>query len=252
MKGTRCLIIQMKRAVCSFRFVFACLGSAVLMYVTGVQYLTSGIDAIGVWEIVRGSGIFIMTLAILPLFPFSLSYAEEHNEKNLSFWVIRAGVKSYIMTKYIAAVLSGMLSYVVGTLLFILACSLRTSLFYHISSWNAYVSLLENGQIMLYLVVILIHFSFSAAIFCGLTMCVSVWFSNRFAAVILPMVVYFMIGRMMANMPWYFTIIGLIEGVVDAGTVGLSLLVKGAVSLVLLTVMAGIVLDGAERRMRNE
>lgn len=252
MKELRSFLIQIKRALCSRTFAFACFGIAALMYITGFQYIRSGADAIGAWGFARGTGIFIMTLSIFPLFPFSLSYADEHNEKNLSVWTIRVGVKSYMRGKYVAAIVAGMLSYMVGNAVCILLNCLHAPLFTSVSSGDPYVGLLENGHSILYLAALFFHYSLSAALFCALTMCVSVWCPNRFAAVILPMVVYLLIARMMANVPWYFNITGLIEATVDAGTIGLTLLLKAVVSLLFLVVMGSVVIEKAERRLQNE
>ena len=150
MKGIRCVIIQGKRALVSWRFLAACLGIAAVMYTTGYPYLDESegiVDAVGVWGFVRGTGIFIMTLAIFPLLPFSLSYAEEYNDKVLQFWSVRMGIKTYVGIKFVVASLAAGMSYAIGSLGCLLLYWIRVPLFLFATSGDAYAYLLEQDQI---------------------------------------------------------------------------------------------------------
>ena len=255
MKGIRCVIIQGKRALVSWRFLAACLGIAAVMYTTGYPYLDGAesiVDAVGVWGFVRGTGIFIMTLAIFPLLPFSLSYAEEYNDKALHFWSIRMGIKTYVGIKFVVALLTAGMSYMIGSFGCLLLYWIRVPLFLSVTSGDAYAILLEKERVVLYLVFLFIHFSLSAAFFSGLSMCISVYFPKKFAALMLPMVGYLFLGRMGSGLPRYLNLFGYIEGTVNAGTPAISLLLKLVITIILLLVLGYCTIEKAERRSQND
>ena len=253
--GRRVFFIQMKRAVCSARFLIACIGIGAIMYGNIYWFLVDGGEnAISGWSVLRGMGSFIMTLAIFPLLPFSLSYADERNERVLPFWIVRIGIKSYMCEKFIVSVLSGMLAYMGGMLLYLLFACLQFP--FHVggsSAVDAYSEWLEQGKPFLYFFISVFHYSFSAAIFCGLAVCLSVYIPNRFAVIMLPILIYLLLVRIGEFN--YFSWLrpgSLIESITDAGTPLLSLLVKIGISCLILLFFCCLTLEQAERRLKHE
>ncbi len=251
MKGIRCFSVQIYRAICSRRFLFACLGIGIVMYGSSFSNLELGMDFWSVWMFAGGMGSFVIALAVFPLFPFSMSYVEEYNGKNLPMWSMRTGIKSYMRAKFAAAILSGMLAYTAGMSLYLGLVLIHQPAFTG-RVQGAYGVFVELDKPVIYIFLTIFHRSLSAAAFCALSICVSVYIPNRFAAIIMPLVCYFLSLRMLTFLPPNLRLSAWIEGVVDAGTPFLSLLLKLGFMILITTAAGSLAIEKAERRMRDE
>lgn len=255
MEQTRCFLMQMKRAICSWRFCVACLCVGIVMYGNTYWYLTGGEESvISAWGALRGVGSFTMVLGLFPLLPYSLSYADERNQRILSFWVIRTGVKTYIWEKFFVSVISGMVAYILGMVLYACMACIQFPFFSgRISANDAYSGYLEQGKPFLYYALALIHYSFSAAFFCGVAVWISTCIPNRSVVLMLPVLVYLTIIRI--NDACSFLPMrpqSLVESITDAGSPLLSMLVKAGVTCLVLLLLGILTVEQAERRLKHE
>ena len=250
MKGIRCFCVQLRRAVCSWRFLMSSLGVGLLMYSISYPMFTDGTGFWSSWSMAGAMASYVITMAILPLFPFCLSYAEEKNGNNLQMWVMRVGIRSYLVGKFLAAVLAGMLVYIMGMFLYMGIGGLYRLDFDGVVE-EVYAGLADQS-ILLYYFVELLHMSFTPAVFCGLSVCISVYLPNRFGTIVLPIALYYLCERMMTVFPWQYRIGSVMEMVLRVGGPITTMLVKVGVVGVILVLAGILAVRKAERRLRVE
>lgn len=123
--------IDLRRAVCSRAFLLTVLAMVFVELLSAGPILS--IPEFGVTEILdnlfAGTDSASLLFMLFPLFPGALTYAKDVQERSVNFWLIRAEVKAYMASKYLAACASALLALETSFVLFCLpwdmACAIR-------------------------------------------------------------------------------------------------------------------------------
>ena len=238
------LAVCCRRAIFSWKFAASVCGVTLVLFLTSYRMIGIQPDVLSV-VMFSGSGNTILILAILPLLPFTTTFASEWEERATGFWIIRSGVRFYAVSKLLASALSGFLVTFTGILLYGLILLTRLPFFTRITTGDAYVPLLEAGKPVQYLLVSTAHLSLSSVLFAVAVLWISAYIPNRFTAIAAPAVLYFALYRLTRfwEIPPFLNVATLVEGTYHAGSPLASFLVKlGTVTV--LCVLMGIGTDG--------
>lgn len=247
------LTVNCSRAVLSWKFFIAVCGVTLVLFLTTYGMIGSQSDVLSV-VLSKGSGNMILILAILPLLPFATSLASEWEERAAGFWIIRSGVRSYVVCKVLAGALSGFLVTFFGVLLYALLLSFKLPFFSRITTGDAYVPLLEAGMPVRYLLVYNSHLSLSSTLFAVAAIWVSAFIPNRFTAIAAPAVLYFTLFRLTRfwEIPPYLNLAVLIEGAYPVGSPLTSFLIKLGTVSVLCVLMCVSTVGQIRRRVLHD
>ena len=262
-KQLRLFGVDLHRALCSRIFLLSILGIAVLMFVSSYQYIHWGEDGVSQDDVVgitsiafTGSSLPEITAAIVCLFPFAVSYADDISENSAAFFMIRAGVGRYAASKYITAMVSGFLTMVLGILLYTSFLSVHLPVFsgvYQSGDACGFDRFLYEGRPLLYFLCFAVVRGLSAAVCCGACVWISSIFPNRFTALIGPVVLYLFLLRFDQGMfiPLQYSIANLVESDYGMGTplatIGYKLLYISVFAIPMGLNAAG----NMKRRLRN-
>lgn len=240
MKLINLLVVDLKRALFSLRFLLCVCGVSCMMFAAVLGLLG---DSSSVWYLVDmslgGSGMASMILCILPVFAFAISFAIEWEEKVINFWIVRTGVVRYAVSKVVVSAISGFLTVALGMLFFILILSLWFPLFTHGHMDVPYELLMEQGRTFLGMFFYITHFALSGALMAVCAMWISVYFPNRFVATAAPVVIHFTLLRITSriDIPAYFNPTYWVEGIYSVGSSTTTLLIKLATVITLCCIM---------------
>ena len=251
----RLISIDFKRVFTSFRFWCAIL---IIWLIMSISVYNSGglaLDIIALCDLANtGSGTFLMTLCILPTIPYSASYASDYNAKATRQWSIRCGITQYAASKFIVAVISGMLTYLMSMIMFSVIASFKLPLFDSIATDESYVQLLVDRKPMLYLCCYIVHYALSAALMTGFAFFVTTLIPNAFMATAIPVVVYFLYLRIcnFVAVPAAFNAVYIIQSICPADTPAQTMLAKFIPVLSILIVLCFLSILSIRRRLMNE
>lgn len=166
----RLFCIEFQRAIFSKRFAISILLMVVMeMVSSGLMIIQPDIAIV---EIVKtlfdATGSAFVILCLIPLLPFSLSYAKDMEENALNFYMVRTNTISFMINRFLVACLSAFLCVVFSFFLFILILygignlSFLDANGYH-SSGYIYEQFLCDGNIMAYLLCFVADRGLSAA-----------------------------------------------------------------------------------------
>ncbi len=136
--------------------------------------------------------IAVVALGVMPILPFSLSFLQEKREKSIRFQAIRCGLPTYIVTKYLAVLLSGFCVVVAGYLFFILTLSFFFPMYIGNES-GAGLSLdiwLSMKRPEMYVIGFIYHKGLSGMMFAGLGFFASTFLEDKFSAIMMPYLAY--------------------------------------------------------------
>lgn len=203
----RLLKMDFYRVFTSRRFWLSVLGTgAILLFSVShifVYYDQQYIDLCFMFAFSTSEAVnFVILMGVLPMIPYGAAYAMDRQSRAVPYYQIRSGFLPYIVSKYIVAVISGMLVFGLGMFFFLLALSL----FYPLDSGclmtgDGYSQLLENGHAFLYLFCGTLHYMFSAGILTAMGFAFSLLVPDVFTVLAFPMVLYFVLARMTENIP---------------------------------------------------
>lgn len=181
---------------------------------SGFMTETSGVTDL-LSHALSGSGSLLFILCIAPILPYGMAFASDVEEKASSFWIIRAGTKKYAFSKFLSASIVGFLSVSTGIVVFSYAMSIFFPLFHEVSSSDAYATLLVNNSPVLYILVIALHYSLSAALFAGGAIAISTFIPNKFSVIATPIVIYFVLMRLtdLASIPEFLKASFLVQSI---------------------------------------
>jgi hypothetical protein len=202
MKLINLLKIDLKRALLSWRFLLSTCGVCLIMLATVSGMLKNSHSVLYLTNIsLQGSGTASLILCVLPVFAFSISFASQWEERSVSFWIVRSGAVRYTISKIIISAISGFLIIAVGVVLFTIILLPWNILYFSGESiGNSYETIMQQRYILGGYVLYISHFALSGALAAVCAMCVSIFFPNRFVAAASPVVLYYTLGRITANM----------------------------------------------------
>lgn len=216
---------------------------------------TNSIDLINLLAVgVFGSGTFLLTLCILPVLPYSMAYAADHRAQAVRLWSVRIGIARYAVSKFIAAVAMGMLAYVLGMALFLAVSSIGLPLFTEMTVDDGYACLLAEGRPIAYLLCFVLHYAFSAGLFAGCALFFSTCIPNAFAAMVLPILCYFVYLRIcnFVAVPEAVSAVELVQSIYAAGSPLQTLFTKAGAVLAILAVLCFLSVILIRRRVFHE
>ncbi|WP_062107424.1 hypothetical protein [Bacillus niameyensis] len=227
MKLFYCLFtVNLRQSILSVRFLLCALSVTILIIFGVWSWIANSSDVI--YLLGLGGGVFVIITGILPLFPFATTFASDWSNRASNFWIVRAGIGNYAISKVLASALSGFFVTALGMLIFILIMRIKLPLFTDIPGGGAYIPLLEAEKPILYLVFYITHISLTSALFAVVALWVSAYLPNKFVAVAAPIVLYFISHRFTTGweIPPYLRAIAIVEQTYDAGSPLRSLLLK--------------------------
>ncbi|AEE96628.1 hypothetical protein [Mahella australiensis] len=242
MKFKNLFATDVRRALLSWRFLLSSSGVSCIM-LGAVSGLLRKSDFSSIWYFMYlsmgGSGTASIILSIIPVFTFAISFAIEWEEKAVYFWIVRAGIIRYTISKIVVSAISGFLTVVVGMILFIVILMPWFPLFAISSTDYSYEILMGQGYVLLGMLLYIAHFGFTGALMAVCAMWISVYIPNRFVAAASPVVLQFTLTRFTSGreLPGYLNPILWFDGIYDVGSPFATLLIKLTTVLVLCSLM---------------
>lgn len=249
------ILTELRQALFSIRFLLCTCSVTLIMLFpilgTDTQIYTSVVYLYG---LALGGSTYVLLVGILPLFPFATSFATEWNNRAISFWIIRTGVKNYTVSKLITNAFVGFLTTAIGMILFTLILRIKFPFFVDMHSDNAYVPLLYMDMPISYLFFHITHVSLTSILFATIALWISTYFPNKFITLAAPLVLYFVLHRFTTqlNIPAFFKAHMLVEQIYDAGSPLLSLLVKLGIVFCLCLIMGFATFKQIQRKIRHD
>ena len=193
---------------------------------------------------------------MFPTAVFSDSLAREWKDNTARFWIIRSGLRSYIIAKMLAAAMGGFVC-------IFLAFSLVSFFAHFLAPWFTgrlescpYSQLMEQGRLLEGFLLALADMGISGAISAVFGMAASSFILNPFTAMAAPLVLILTFSRIAeaAHLPermnpaqWLC-----LPNVFPEPTPLVMILLRIGVLIVIMTVLTVITLHQMERRLRNE
>ena len=200
--------IDLRRAICSRAFLLTVLAMIFVELLSAGPILS--IPEFGVTEILdnlfAGTDSASLLFMLFPLFPGALTYAKDVQERSVNFWLIRAKVKAYMASKYLAACVSALLaletSFAVLTfILLAMGHGLCNPLAYEVGErLTGYLQMLQDGNVAGYLVLYTLDRGMSAAMMAGCAVFLSAIYPNPYFAACGPTCIYYLVLRAFPSM----------------------------------------------------
>lgn len=229
-------------------FVIIVLSSGYLVQLGAVDVLT--LCCTGMTE----SANFLMITAVLPMFVYSAAIAEDQKNHCMRYFVSRSGLMRYAISKYLSALMSGMLTFALGMIMAALFFSIFFP-FYNGSyqSGDGYARLIESGHTVAYFVLFILHYMLSAACFSVTCFCVASYFEESFIAYTLPIMIYFFLQRFGTgwNVPYWIRPGGLIQSIYDLGSISKTFWLRAAVMIGYCIILGLLSIRGIVYKVRN-
>jgi hypothetical protein len=245
--------VSFYRAVFSWFFLIGVCGVALMSWFTAFGMIGSQSDLLSV-VIISGSGNILLIVGILPVIPFAITFASEWEERAVSFWIIRSGVRRYAFNKVIVSALSGFMVTFVGILLHAFLLWTRLPLYTTFQTGDAYASLLKAGRPLQYLLFSAAHLSLSSSLFAVAALWISAYIPNRWTAIAAPIVLYFVLLRFTRNwnIPSFLKIGTIVEGTYHASSPLSALLFKLATVMLLCWLIGYGTMRQIQRRVQHD
>lgn len=242
------------RSVRSVNFLISIMVILLVMFISSGGFISPTTDALDLLgHGLTGSGSSIFILCIAPILPYGMSFALDMEERSTNFWMIRTGVKTYAISKYISAMIAGFLSVSLSIIIFTFGMTLFFPLLTTVNTGDSYALLLEQNKPILYVLLIAVHYGLSAVLFAGGAITVSAFISNRFTVVIAPLVFYFVLIRLtdLTSLPLFLRVSHLVQGIYPDVSPLASFLYKLLPVIGISGVLLYITVKQIQRRMRT-
>ena len=246
---------NLRQGLLSRRFPLVAVATALLLWLpfipaTGVMSVIDAFDFS-----ITGGGVFVVILGILPLLPFACSYASDHKDGVVRFFIIRAGVGRYIACKFAAAVVCAMTVFLLGVFLYSGILFLTGMPFWDglINNSLSYAQLLEQNNPWGYYLIKVFHYACSAAWFAALGMWISSLVPDVYVTLAAPVVLYMMALclSVLCGVPWQYSFTMFGEGIHDMGTPQATLLFKIGITLASCLLLGWLSIQNVKRRVRH-
>lgn len=237
------------------KLCFCVLGTMIIMSGAIVGLIS---PTASVWYLLNkaivGSGVVSLLICVVPIIPYASSLAEEYETNMIKYYTIRTGTAAYLINKMIVSFISGFVTMFLSQLLFLLIFVKFFPLFHTPHTYYAYEQLMLNGEVMKGLIMFMSHMSLSGALMAVIAVFVSTIVPNKFAAVSVPVIVYFTCSRIFnfgTNVPKFLLPSYLIEGVVGIENPVMELMIKFFTILILSVFAVVLGYIGLKRRIAN-
>jgi len=155
-------------------------------------------EYVSVWymaQVSMSSGAFYVTFFILPAIPFSMTLAQDMEAHATPYWLIRGGVRTYVLCKLLASALAGALTIGLGWVFFIFANSFSVPMF-GTGTACEYDVLFQSGRIAAGWLYYILHFALSGALIGMFSTFLTIFISNPIAAVAMPLSIFLTLVRL--------------------------------------------------------
>lgn len=251
------LLREHLRQALSWRLV-VCGGGVTLIMVGAISGLLDGSSSnCSVWYLldhsIFGSGAFATAICILPALTYSVTLPMEWKTSAAPYWIVRTGISPYVISKMIVSAIAGLLTLVMGMLLFVGIFSIWYPIYISPHTNIAYDALLAEGKIGAGLAGYILNYGLSGALAAACGTFVATFISDPFVAASSPLLVYFTLTRLTSgkNLPGMLNPLYWMEGIVGTSSAGQALLEKFLVVAVLCTGMSLVAIRQMKRRVRN-
>ena len=255
MKSLSMFLIFLKQSV-NRKLCFCVLFTTLIMCGAIVGLMDS--TTASVWYLldkaIVGSGVVSLMICVIPIIPYAISLAEEYETGMMKYYTIRTGRTSYLTNKIIVSFVSGFMTMFLSQVLFVLIFVQFFPLFNTSRTYYAYDQLMQNGEVIKGFVMYMTHMSLSGALMAVIAVFVSTIIPNKFAAVSLPVVIYFTLSRIFhvgGNLPKFLMPAYLIESVVGMENPVMELTLKFITVIVLSASVIVFGNIGLKRRIAN-
>lgn len=188
-----------------------------------------------------GSGVVSLLICVIPILPYGGSAAEEFETGILRYYTIRTGRTVYFANKVLVSFISGFLTMFLAQAAFILIFLPFYPLFGHGHTYYAYEGLMKNGEVLRGVLMFMAHMSLSGALMAAAAVFVSTVIPNKFAAISVPVIVYFTCSRIIpvgSGVPEFLNPAFIVEGIVGMKDPNTELLVKFCTVVILSALFA--------------
>ncbi len=155
------------------------------------------------------SAFYFVLSAVIPALAYAVTYVDDYDTRMLYPWAVRSGAKPYAVSYYLTALLGGFLVGFLGNAIYIgihllLGMKLDADIGWnHTATYSQYDAIYDEGQIALYVFIILLEYALGAAAMAGISAMCSSLFHQRFATLAIP-VFYFFMTEVYAKLAYVF------------------------------------------------
>lgn len=252
----RYIKMDFRRSFLSWRFFCCILAGLLTMLFAGNYFIFKGEYSV---EFILSNALgpaatFVIMIGIIPLFPYAGSYAQDYQENVIRYYSIRGGLRHYLISKYLIAIMAGMITYGITVLIFvgILTIYFPVSISDHTGAIG-YELYLEKGQYLLYFLMCIFHHMLTVACMTATGFCISVFIPNPFVTYVMPMVVTLALMRFSDTwgISWKYTINMFIQTVVSYDTPLETWLMKFLPTLVYCVLLGTLAVGKGMQRIKG-
>ncbi|WP_099468612.1 hypothetical protein [Konateibacter massiliensis] len=257
------------QSIISFKFIVLTCGIILVFYASAwdtLQLLIKGkfsgySSMVSLFSSIIGLDRFKSVIIILLASIYTSSFCEDWNSRFLHMIVARSSVRMYAWARLTANACAILFSFLGSVLVF----SISFSYLFHlpmvnhkeilqiISNFSPYENIVKNYPGILYILLITLIFGLSVVFLCTVGMVFTVYFPNKFVAIAMPFIAYYILCSLTLFFPEPLSFFGLSTGVklIPLGALGNFLYTIGVLTgLWLLSCFYFEII--LEKRLENE
>lgn len=247
-------ISDIKRAVCSWRFVLSVFGIALTMYLFGMK-VSDGYTIVEAYQL-NICCIQVLLVFVFAIFPFAEGICQDLEYGFYRVLIIRGNLKDYVCSKELSIFLSTVLAMIFGTLFYILMQKIEVPEAIWIEAgvnYGSFTYLLEHKMYLLYMTLCGLKMGFLAGILSVASAFVSLYITNRLLVYSLPIIAFYIIDDVSQvlfypyNFDYWFNPTNTLH-TNDFVALGMTLIVTAA----LLILIAILMFKRMQRRLSND
>lgn len=243
------------RTIKSPKFMISVLGVFFICMLRLTNDIFTAPDIVGDIDLLVNLDAFRKIMVVFAAFPFASSFADEWNSNISLSCVLRSSSKKYAWSQVIVCFLSAFLTTLLGFLLYWLVDSFRLPLY--LPDGNSisppYGMFLANGLAWLNVLLVIVDFSLSCAMWSVTGLLISSIFPSAFIALCTPFVASYLLERITLNFPDQFNLLFVALSSVNIMNSPLASFLWVVCLFSLLSAIFGAVFAYVvERRLKNE
>lgn len=170
-------------------------------------------DVVSHMNVFFNIGVYRKAMTIFAAFPFAANFADEWSSGITSSCIIRRGIFRYSAANLLFCIFSSIFTVFIGIMIFSVAYSFFVPIY--VPNGNPYTFIfgqyLSSGQGMIFLMLRVLVFSVSCAMWTVMGMLLSALFPNKYVAICTPFVASYIIERITIQLPedlnlWYLSL----------------------------------------------
>jgi len=160
-----------------------------------------------------GIGVYRKSMTVFAALPFAANFADEWINGVTVNCAVRKGIRKYAVANMLFCAISALLTVFVGMMIFSGLYSLFVPIYEYDGNPYSVIfgQFLRNGQGWIFLILKILVFSFSCAMWAALGMLLSALFPNKYVALCAPFVASYIVERFTIQFPddlnlWYLSL----------------------------------------------